>query len=411
MTNLDRLLNTTSAGMIAQKLDAKDGEKNGKIEASIWKEFIQEIGTGNANVDEFITVEDAMKSITKYVIGAAKKAGKNVETLANEWLNKVGGSAAADGTGEADETGEADKAGATDGAGEADKAGDTSAANGDKVDKSGGTEGGNKPLTPAQTDYNSVKVSVPVRYSSNQVKNILKNIGEGKKLAASLKKGNIKGITKDNVAYALNSDTTISFGPNSQKQADVVLKLLRIKMTELRLWKQGEKAWVPIAFQQLPPKKQNGIIQNYKSRIIAAENQIVKNDNKEKDYQNKNRSKIQKTFDGANKLLADVANMKKKPEIKSGKDEDDTEWKKATLTNGQYIQVYYDKDGNINMISISHDTTPDHGASSTFDGAEVTYTKTEAFYDNDKSNSDWEGSITSGYNFEKLKALAKKIFG
>lgn len=73
MTNLDKLLNTTSAGMIAQKLDAKDGEKNGKIEASIWKDFIQEIGTGNANVEEFITVEDAMKSITKYVIGAAKK--------------------------------------------------------------------------------------------------------------------------------------------------------------------------------------------------------------------------------------------------------------------------------------------------------------------------------------------------
>lgn len=353
-----------------------------------------------------------MKSITKYVIGAAKKAGGNVETLANEWLNKVGGSAAADGAGEADETGEADKSGATDGAGEADKAGDTSAANGDKVDKSGGTEGGDKPLTPAQTDYNSVKVSVPVRYSSNQVKNILKNIGEGKKLAASLKKGNIKGITEDNVAYALNSDTTISFGPNSQKQADVVLKLLRIKMTELRLWKQGEKTWVPIAFQQLPPKKQNGIIQNYKSRIIAAERQIVKDDNKEKDYQNANRSKIQRTFDGANKLLADVTNMKKKPKIKSGKNEDNTEWKSVTLPNGQWIQVEYDQNGDIREIDISHDTTPDHKEDeSTCDYAEVIYTATEATYNFDKSNGNNDGTITSGYNFEKLKALAKKIFG
>ena len=226
-----------------------------------------------------------------------------------------------------------------------------------------------------------------------------------------MKKGNIKGITKDNVAYALNSDTTISFGPNSQRQAIAVFKELVTKMHDLDIFREGKEYGNPDSFAKLPPKKQNGIIQNYKSRIIAAERQIVNDDNNAKAYHNRNRNKIQQTFDGANKLLADVANMKKKPKIESGKDEDDTKWKKATLTNGQYIQVYYDKDGNINMISISHDTTPDHGTSSTFDGAEVTYTKTEAFYDNDKSNSDWEGSITSGYNFEKLKALAKKIFG
>lgn len=395
MTNLDKLLNTTSAGMIAQKLDAKDGTKDGNIKASIWNDFIKEIGTGK-EVDEFISVEDAMKSITKYVIGAAKKAGGNVETLANEWLNNVGGS---DGTNGAD---------AADGA---DKSEAASATDGDKADKSGGTESGDKPSSPAQADYNSVKVTVPVRYTSNQVKNILKNIGEGKKLAASLKKGNIKGITKDNVAYALNSDTTISFGPNSQRQAIAVFKELVTKMHDLDIFREGKEYGNPDSFAKLPPKKQNGIIQNYKSRIIAAERQIVNDDNNAKAYHNRNRNKIQQTFDGANKLLADVANMKKKPKIESGKDEDDTKWKKATLTNGQYIQVYYDKDGNINMISISHDTTPDHGTSSTFDGAEVTYTKTEAFYDNDKSNSDWEGSITSGYNFEKLKALAKKIFG
>ena len=397
MTNLDKLLNTTSAGMIAQKLDAKDGTKDGKIEASIWKDFIKEIGTGNDNVDEFITVENAMKSITKYVIGAAKKADKNVETLANEWLNNVGSS---NGTNGAD---------AADGA---DKSEAASATDGDKADKSGGTKAGNKPSSPAQADYNSVKVTVPVRYSSNQVKNILKNIGEGKKLAASLKKGNIKGITKDNVAYALNSDTTISFGPNSQRQAIAVFKELVTKMHDLDIFMEGKEYGNPDSFAKLPPKKQNGIIQNYKSRIIATERQIVKNDTENKAYHNKNRAKIQQTFDGANKLLADVANMKKKPKIESGKKDDGTEWKYVELNNGQWIQVEYDGNGDIKEILISHDTTPDHTENdSTDDFSEVVYTATKGSYNIDKSNGISEGSITSGYNFEKLKALAKKIFG
>ena len=394
MTNLDRLLNTTSAGMIAQKLDAKDGNKDGKIKASIWKEFIQEIGTGNDNVDEFITVEDAMKSITKYVIGAAKKAGKNVETLANEWLNKTGDS------------------NTTDKADGADKSGDASAADGDKVDKSGGTKAGTKPSSPAKTDYNNIKVTVPMRYSSNQVKKIIKNQGKGKQLAASLKEGNIQGITKDNVAYALNSNPPISFGTNYRKQAKFVYEKLMDKMKELNLWKQGEKTLTPNDFLKMPPSKRNEIIRNYRNRIIAAENQIINKDNIAKNYQNKNRAKIQKTFDDANKLLADVANMKNKPKIESGKYNDGIEWKQATLPNGQWIQVNYDGSGNIEKIYISHDTTPDHKADgSTYDGQDVEYTKTKAWYDNNKSNNNYEGSITSGYNFEKLKAVAKKIFG
>ena len=393
MTNLDRLLNTTSAGMIAQKLDAKDGTKDGNIKASIWNDFIKEIGTGK-EVDEFISVEDAMKSITKYVIGAAKKAGGNVETLANEWLNKAGGSDAAD---------------KTDGA---DKSEAASAADGDKVDKSGGTKAGNKPSSPAQTDYNSVKVTVPVRYASNQVKKIMKNIGKGKQLAASLKEGNIQGITKDNVAYALNSNPPISFGTNYRKQAKFVYEKLMDKMKELNLWKQGEKTLTPNDFLKMPPSKRNEIIRNYRNRIIAAENQIINKDNKAKTYHNKNRAKIQKTFDGANKLLANMANMKKKPKIESGKNDAGTEWKQAILPNGQKIEVNYDQNGDISKIWISHDTTPDHEKDgSTYDGYEVLYTATEANYDNDKSNGYWEGSITSGYNFEKLKAVAKKIFG
>ena len=46
MTDVNKLLNTTSAGWIAKKLDAADGNQNGQINASIWNEFVGKIGTG-----------------------------------------------------------------------------------------------------------------------------------------------------------------------------------------------------------------------------------------------------------------------------------------------------------------------------------------------------------------------------
>lgn len=87
MTDINRLLNTTSAGLLAQKLDAQDGNKNGEISASIWNEFVKD--KGGKEVREFISVEDAMNSITKYVIKNAKTLGKNVENLAQEWINAI----------------------------------------------------------------------------------------------------------------------------------------------------------------------------------------------------------------------------------------------------------------------------------------------------------------------------------
>ena len=86
MTDITRLLNTTSAGMIAQELDARDKNgKDNKIEASIWNAFIKD--KGGKTVKNFISVTAAMNSITTYVIREAKKLGKNVEQLALEWLN------------------------------------------------------------------------------------------------------------------------------------------------------------------------------------------------------------------------------------------------------------------------------------------------------------------------------------
>ena len=55
MTEVNPLLNKTLAGQIAQKLDAADGTKDGKINASIWNEFAQEHGgkTINESIEEY----------------------------------------------------------------------------------------------------------------------------------------------------------------------------------------------------------------------------------------------------------------------------------------------------------------------------------------------------------------------
>lgn len=124
-------------------------------------------------------------------------------------------------------------------------------------------------------------------------------------------------------------------------------------------------------------------------------------------------SKIQQTFDDANQFLAEVANMDPKPKIKSGKNtEKNYEWKEAELDDGRWIQVRYNSEGEISEILISHDTTPNKSDDgTTYDAADIKYTQEKARYDTDHNNGKYEGSITSGYDFEKLKALAEKIFG
>ena len=122
-------------------------------------------------------------------------------------------------------------------------------------------------------------------------------------------------------------------------------------------------------------------------------------------------AKVQKVFKDANNFLIEVANMNPKPMIESGHYEEG-DWKQAILPDGRWIDVDYDKKGEITEIRISHDTTPDKKSDgATADLAEVTYRKDKAWYDTDKNNDIFEGSITSGYDYEKLKAIAKTIFG
>ena len=183
-----------------------------------------------------------------------------------------------------------------------------------------------------------------------------------------------------------------------------VLKHLVNKAKELKLPTKYHGECMKMSLEEM--KK---TITDLKTKILDANNRQVREGNQF----NKDLPKIRKAFDDANRFLAEVANMNPKPAINSGHNEEgDYDWKCTTLPDGRWIEVHYDKEGEIKEILISYDTTPDKETNgSTFDGAEVRYTKNKAWYDTDKNNNDWEGSITSGYDFEKLKAIAEKIFG
>lgn len=102
MTEVNKLSGTTSASQLAQKLDAADGKQDGKIEASIWNEFVAD--KGGKQIQNHITVNNAVKSITTYVARESKKLGKAANDLANEWLTgKTGGAAEVKDTAEAAE--------------------------------------------------------------------------------------------------------------------------------------------------------------------------------------------------------------------------------------------------------------------------------------------------------------------
>lgn len=394
MNNVDRLLNTTVAGFIARNLDEKDGKKDNKISASVWNDFVKD--KGGKEVKEFITVEDAMKSITKYLLTEAKKLVKNVDELAKEWdaRTKKDGSVenptrdVGEDEGNVDETPDSPST--------------------DKTGKTPETE-----ETPVVTpkkgkeekiDYNSVKITVPVRYADPDLKSIYRSRNEGKNLSASLKKGNIKGITSKNVAYALTKD--INFGPNSQIQARFVFENLIAKMKDIDIL-EDKDCQTTLAFSKLSYKQQNVLLHQYRNRIVSYDNDLIRKDNKDKADFNKHRGIMQNAVNNANRLLVDVANMNPKPKITVSDKSDDKHWKMAKLPDGRYIKAYYDIDGTLEHVDISYDTQLN---SRKTDDYEVQYYGSAVYCNYDKTNISDEFSFDYK-NFDKIKTLAEKIFG
>ena len=380
MADVSRLLDTTIAGQIARKLDENDGTTDNKINASVWNKFVGDIGTGRS-INEEISITDAMNSIITYAVRLAAKAGKTVDSLAAEWLSYVGG--APQGVQKPDE--------------------------GEGSEGTGGTK-----KTPRGTggkySTSDIKVTVPVKYISSEAKAILEARKQGTKLHDSLKKGDTRGLTPENTAYAFTHD--VNFGPNTRKQAETVFNNLVKRMINLGIFEVGRDYGTYGSFSKLSYKQQNHLLHSYRSRIVATENKIISEAQAEKDAFNKDRGKMQSQIDKANQLLVNIANNPKQAKIKRGTSSNGVRWAKAELKTGEWIQVKYDKNGDINEIAISHDTTYDKCTDgSVFDGAEICYTKEEAnvsiehngFYDYDIDGRN--------YNFAKLKELAEAIFG
>lgn len=76
-------LNASQAYKIAENLDAQDGNKDGKINASIWNNFVE--GKEGKEIKYSITLTDAVRSISTYLKKMASSTGKTIEQLATEW--------------------------------------------------------------------------------------------------------------------------------------------------------------------------------------------------------------------------------------------------------------------------------------------------------------------------------------
>jgi hypothetical protein len=83
-------INGTLAGQIAQKLDAADGKKDGKISASVWNDFVKD--KGGKQIKNFISVENAMQSIASYANQAANVSqdGQKANDITAKWLSGTG---------------------------------------------------------------------------------------------------------------------------------------------------------------------------------------------------------------------------------------------------------------------------------------------------------------------------------
>ena len=80
-------LKSTLAYQIAAKLDAQDGTADGQISKSIWDGFVADKGGGQ--IEESISLKEAINFIATNLVRQAKTAGQTVDELAKEWLGKL----------------------------------------------------------------------------------------------------------------------------------------------------------------------------------------------------------------------------------------------------------------------------------------------------------------------------------
>ena len=76
----------TAALQLARQLDSADKNEDGKISASIWNDFVAD--KGGKEVQEYISISDAVKSITTYAAKISKKTGEAMGSLLEYWNTK-----------------------------------------------------------------------------------------------------------------------------------------------------------------------------------------------------------------------------------------------------------------------------------------------------------------------------------
>ena len=76
------------AKQLADSLDESDTRgKNGKIEASVWNEFVKD--KGGKKISNYITIDNAIKSLIVYLCRQAKANSRLIVELGQEWINSL----------------------------------------------------------------------------------------------------------------------------------------------------------------------------------------------------------------------------------------------------------------------------------------------------------------------------------
>ena len=406
--DIKRLLNATAAGQIALNLDKQDdGGQDGKITKNIWDDFWAKHGGDeykgrNENVgSEGVSVQDAVKLIMTRIFNAARKTGENVDALGNKWFNEM----------------------------ESHEKIDANTVNGitEPESESAGQTGEAASTAPANTRSSQAAKRKPQNqtYSTNDIKMTVKSTAPGKSEADKIKKAQEEGkqiakkmhkdhilpgyLSEDNVAYALNV-------PNLSSEIDKLADVSIIYAYELLLEKhnslfnddQLDINKSKKSFAAMSKNKKVAELINVRSKIIKKENEITKSYNAAQKQLNQDYQTLQDYVNKANELLVNVANNPKQAKVST----ENNNIKVAQLDNGQWIRVKYENN-RISRIAISHirsnQVKPD---GTTYDGDEVTYQEDGVYIDTNANDSRFEYNITpSGYNFEKLKAIAEAIFG
>lgn len=242
MTDIKQILNSTALS-IAKNLDKKDGVEDGKIKGSIWNQFVEDKGGNKISENGFISLENARKSITTYLMRNSQELGQTVKNLADNWLSKEGIEPDA-------EQPPAEDTPPVDGA---DPVQET-----DPVKKAQETEPVKRPTdvpplheTPPilnvqkkGKDYSNINLNNIIKAKQIQYKEVVNNRFNGKDIAKQYEKYLSNGGTftananKDNVAYVVDKlfyDNAIKDNVASVNVISSMLKPLITKAKELKI--------------------------------------------------------------------------------------------------------------------------------------------------------------------------------